>query len=151
MDCDSVSGRYEKREIVREREQWEKATQVWQSGICAVVCVQYMCVLVSVHVCFCWGSEGHPEWHCRLCVCVCIHADTFGACSMALIVCIQLHLQRRHKQAVKHTTDSNKIIFNLDTYSLSFRVLFPPCQTCNSHLMLDGTSHAGLHDCQWFE
>lgn len=71
--CDSVSARYIKRETEqeREREQWEKATQLWQSGICAVVCVQYMCVPVCRRVCVCWGSEGHPEWRCR-CVYACV-------------------------------------------------------------------------------
>lgn len=78
--------------------------------LCGGVCTAYVrvcgCACVCVWVCSHWGSEGHPEWRCRLCECVCIRADTFGACAMALIVCIHLHLQRRHKQAVEHTTDS---------------------------------------------
>lgn len=103
--CDSLSARYIR---IATGEHWEKATQLWQSGICAVVCVQYTvcawwCLCMCVFVLREWRS---PWMAVPLCVRVCIHADTFGACAMALIICIHLHLQRRHKQAVKHTTDS---------------------------------------------
>lgn len=69
-------------------------------------------MLVSVHVSVCAGGVKvtlNGSAYVRITsvyVCVCVFADTFGACAMALIVCIHLHLQRRHKQAVQHATDS---------------------------------------------
>lgn len=58
---------WKNRESEREkgREQWEKTTQVWQAGICALVCVHYMCVLAL--------GEWRSPWMALAPVWMCMH------------------------------------------------------------------------------
>lgn len=72
------------------------AVTVWD--LCSGVCAVYVLQLVSVHVSVCAGGVKvtlNSSGAVCLSVCACVCADTFGACAMALIVCIHLHLQRK--------------------------------------------------------
>lgn len=116
----------------REREQWEKTTQLWQCGICAVVCVQYMCMLVSVScVCMylCWGSEGHPEWRCRSAyVCVYWCRYLWSVCDGAYRLNPPPSVKKAQTRC-KHTAVRNLLLIWIHVH---IQTAFVPFSTCKS-------------------